>query len=261
MAKSKAKPAICAECSTAREEMFVRSDTGARICFDCMGRLRETISPDVTFRMLHGGFGSFEGITEEEAFGMLDENPFRRAAPANAARLFFCEAARHWMGRCARCGLDVSNASQTFLFRLKADRERVCSKCLDPTIDTTAIDAPLLVCPSSVRALKELADSEIFDVAPPAEWAERYESYRPTPDPRPGVHEVCIGCSREIRYLLFEPALACLRCAMSLRIVPGETLPISDPVPAPARRPESKVGRNDPCPCGSGKKFKKCHLN
>jgi preprotein translocase subunit SecA len=21
----------------------------------------------------------------------------------------------------------------------------------------------------------------------------------------------------------------------------------------------SKVGRNDPCPCGSGKKFKKCH--
>ncbi len=22
----------------------------------------------------------------------------------------------------------------------------------------------------------------------------------------------------------------------------------------------TKVGRNDPCPCGSGKKFKKCHL-
>lgn len=26
----------------------------------------------------------------------------------------------------------------------------------------------------------------------------------------------------------------------------------------PARRSEAKVGRNDPCPCGSGKKFKKC---
>jgi preprotein translocase subunit SecA len=26
-----------------------------------------------------------------------------------------------------------------------------------------------------------------------------------------------------------------------------------------ARRPEAKVGRNDPCPCGSGKKYKKCH--
>ena len=25
------------------------------------------------------------------------------------------------------------------------------------------------------------------------------------------------------------------------------------------RRDRPKVGRNDPCPCGSGKKFKKCH--
>jgi preprotein translocase subunit SecA len=28
---------------------------------------------------------------------------------------------------------------------------------------------------------------------------------------------------------------------------------------APIKRDESKVGRNDPCPCGSGKKYKKCH--
>jgi len=27
----------------------------------------------------------------------------------------------------------------------------------------------------------------------------------------------------------------------------------------PMRRTEPKVGRNDPCPCGSGKKYKKCH--
>ena len=26
----------------------------------------------------------------------------------------------------------------------------------------------------------------------------------------------------------------------------------------PQRRSEEKVGRNDPCPCGSGKKYKKC---
>jgi hypothetical protein len=32
----------------------------------------------------------------------------------------------------------------------------------------------------------------------------------------------------------------------------GETL-VDEPVVVPA-----KVGRNDPCPCGSGKKFKKC---
>ncbi len=28
---------------------------------------------------------------------------------------------------------------------------------------------------------------------------------------------------------------------------------------APTKRNEPKVGRNDPCPCGSGKKYKKCH--
>jgi preprotein translocase subunit SecA len=30
----------------------------------------------------------------------------------------------------------------------------------------------------------------------------------------------------------------------------------SEPV---QRNAGSKVGRNDPCPCGSGKKYKKCH--
>jgi preprotein translocase subunit SecA len=28
---------------------------------------------------------------------------------------------------------------------------------------------------------------------------------------------------------------------------------------APIIREGRKVGRNDPCPCGSGKKFKSCH--
>jgi SEC-C motif-containing protein len=27
----------------------------------------------------------------------------------------------------------------------------------------------------------------------------------------------------------------------------------------PIRRDEPKVGRNEPCPCGSGKKYKRCH--
>ncbi|MBM4142027.1 MAG: preprotein translocase subunit SecA [Lentisphaerae bacterium] len=31
------------------------------------------------------------------------------------------------------------------------------------------------------------------------------------------------------------------------------------PPPEPVRRDAPKVGRNDPCPCGSGKKYKKCH--
>jgi preprotein translocase subunit SecA len=27
----------------------------------------------------------------------------------------------------------------------------------------------------------------------------------------------------------------------------------------PVTRRQPKIGRNDPCPCGSGKKYKQCH--
>jgi len=30
--------------------------------------------------------------------------------------------------------------------------------------------------------------------------------------------------------------------------------------PTPRQKKRMKIGRNDPCPCGSGKKFKKCCL-
>jgi preprotein translocase subunit SecA len=39
----------------------------------------------------------------------------------------------------------------------------------------------------------------------------------------------------------------------------GGAQPAQQRKPEPARRTADKVGRNDPCPCGSGKKYKKCH--
>jgi hypothetical protein len=32
------------------------------------------------------------------------------------------------------------------------------------------------------------------------------------------------------------------------------------PAPRPRATSSTKIGRNDPCPCGSGKKYKRCHL-
>src|SRR5438132_7611050 len=41
----------------------------------------------------------------------------------------------------------------------------------------------------------------------------------------------------------------------------GETPDGASPRAAtPVQRQGPRVGRNDPCPCGSGKKYKKCHL-
>lgn len=42
---------------------------------------------------------------------------------------------------------------------------------------------------------------------------------------------------------------------------PGRVVPMmTSPTEKQARKNPPKIGRNDPCPCGSGKKFKKCHL-
>jgi preprotein translocase subunit SecA len=38
-----------------------------------------------------------------------------------------------------------------------------------------------------------------------------------------------------------------------------QTATAEAPSAAPKRREAPKIGRNDLCPCGSGKKFKKCH--
>jgi len=34
---------------------------------------------------------------------------------------------------------------------------------------------------------------------------------------------------------------------------------MEEETPQTYRRNQPKVGRNDPCPCGSGKKYKQCH--
>jgi preprotein translocase subunit SecA len=40
---------------------------------------------------------------------------------------------------------------------------------------------------------------------------------------------------------------------------PARPAPASPAVTTPVVRGEKKVGRNEPCPCGSGKKYKQCH--
>jgi preprotein translocase subunit SecA len=39
----------------------------------------------------------------------------------------------------------------------------------------------------------------------------------------------------------------------------ADELPAGASSDAPVVRGERKVGRNEPCPCGSGKKYKQCH--
>jgi hypothetical protein len=45
---------------------------------------------------------------------------------------------------------------------------------------------------------------------------------------------------------------------VSFRVPPGRTIDYVQEIEA-MKIPNSRVGRNDPCPCGSGRKYKKCH--
>lgn len=42
--------------------------------------------------------------------------------------------------------------------------------------------------------------------------------------------------------------------------LPGEDDPPLPPPVEPIKKTKAEPGRNDPCPCGSGKKFKQCCL-
>ena len=56
-----------------------------------------------------------------------------------------------------------------------------------------------------------------------------------------------------------EQALAQTQIHASASALEPDHPPQADGGPAPYVRPGQKVGRNDPCPCGSGRKYKQCH--
>ncbi|HEX5416324.1 MAG TPA: preprotein translocase subunit SecA, partial [Chloroflexota bacterium] len=74
-------------------------------------------------------------------------------------------------------------------------------------------------------------------------------------------------------YNMFQGLLAAIRHEVShaiyhVSLMPAEPAPPpppqtnreeSDGAREPARNAAKKIGRNDPCPCGSGKKYKRCH--
>ena len=73
------------------------------------------------------------------------------------------------------------------------------------------------------------------------------------------IYKLQVGQPREARRLRPEVMQAVHAEATGMGLMgEGEAPQAEEPKQKPVRV-EPKVGRNDPCPCGSGKKYKKCH--
>jgi uncharacterized protein len=71
-----------------------------------------------------------------------------------------------------------------------------------------------------------------------------------TPDGEPGLNYLCAGYRRFFTYC--QPFVAEVGALWRQQQPPA--------VPAAGMGTAGRIGRNDPCPCGSGRKYKNCCL-
>ncbi|MBH25421.1 MAG: preprotein translocase subunit SecA [Myxococcales bacterium] len=97
-------------------------------------------------------------------------------------------------------------------------------------------------------------EDQVQDIAPKAIRIRAVEVPKPAPKPEP-----TIAAAPSVA----PTPIAAMPQAMAPPVEPKEAqggTSESDDEVETARRSIPKIGRNDPCPCGSGKKFKRCHM-
>ncbi len=78
-----------------------------------------------------------------------------------------------------------------------------------------------------------------------------------TPDGEPGLNYLCEGY--KIFFHHIDEAMRFMGNELRHELPPANIMAYMAQKDAAQRKAFADVGRNDPCPCGSGRKFKQCH--
>jgi uncharacterized protein len=78
-----------------------------------------------------------------------------------------------------------------------------------------------------------------------------------TPDGEPGLNYLCAGYMAFFKHV--DRPMRIMGELLRRERAPSEIMQILAAEEAKLREAFAKTGRNDPCPCGSGRKFKQCH--
>jgi uncharacterized protein len=83
------------------------------------------------------------------------------------------------------------------------------------------------------------------------------DRFMTTPDGEPGLNYLCPGYKKFFHHI--DEAMRFMGNELRHERPPANIMRALAETEATRRREFARVGRNDPCPCGSGKKFKQCH--
>jgi uncharacterized protein len=78
-----------------------------------------------------------------------------------------------------------------------------------------------------------------------------------TPDGEPGLHYLCAGYKAFFTYI--DRPMRLMAAELRARRAPANVMAILEAEERALQRRFATAGRNEPCPCGSGRKFKHCH--
>jgi preprotein translocase subunit SecA len=103
------------------------------------------------------------------------------------------------------------------------------------------------------EAIKSIFRVQLQEGPPPDLTPEQVAAFQ-AQDGIPGFAPIPAGSLQPVPQLLGQPPAPIRRPPQQLRTNKDDDSPAQ-----PLHRDQPKVGRNDMCPCGSGKKYKKCH--